>query len=158
MQPFAAHRVRRTGKIRVPAQVGEAFELFTPLGEKEWVGPSWDPQFRVPASGEMEPGAVFTTREPDGTETIWTTLSFDRALHQVSYLRTTPGSRVGRVDVCCQPAAELGTTAEMTYTFTALTPAGNDYLAAWTAERYAALMAEWEQKIAAALAARGVEV
>jgi hypothetical protein len=95
---------------------------------------------------------VFVTRAPGEPETVWTVLDLDLAGLAVAYARTTPGVRTGTVRVRCAPAGDGSAVATVTYAMTALSPSGNAMLAGFTDARFAAMMAEWEQAIAAHLA------
>ena len=68
------------------------------------------------------------------------------------YSRVTPGVRAGRVEVRCEPAEDGTTVAHVLYTFTALAPEGNDYLAGLTDEAYRGWMEEWERRVNGCLA------
>jgi hypothetical protein len=50
-------RRRLTGRIRVALPPREAFRLFTPRGEQDWVH-GWHPHFPAPAPDDTEPGTV----------------------------------------------------------------------------------------------------
>lgn len=140
--------VELTGTVPVAAPPAEALELFTPEGERRWAD-GWDPAWVHPAGGALAPGAVFRTRH-GGEETVWLVAEVDRAAGRVRYVRDTPGSRVGTVEVRCAPAPGGGTIARVTYDLTALSPAGEAYLATFEAG-YGEMMAEWERDIARAL-------
>ena len=54
---------------------------------------------------------------------------YDSANFHLTYLRVTPGSRVGQIDIQCQEAPGGTTDASVTYTFTALSEQGNAFTA-----------------------------
>ncbi len=62
-------RRRLSGWIEVSLPTDEAFELFTPCGEREWAY-GWDPTFPVPTVDDSEPGTVFET-DADGHRGTW---------------------------------------------------------------------------------------
>jgi hypothetical protein len=137
-----------TGVVAVAAPPGEAFELFTPEGERRWCD-GWDPEWVEPSTGTLLPGAAFCTTHA-GEETVWLVVDVDRAAGRVRYVRDTPGSRIGSVEVRCAPAPGGGTVARVTYDLTALSPAGQEYLAEFE-PGYAEMLASWERDIAQAL-------
>jgi len=154
MSHFVAQRVSHQGSFLVDAPPAVAFDLFTPEGEREWVGPAWDPVHLYPAHGTLEVGAVFRTREADGAPTFWMNLACDRPGGYLEYARLTPDSRLGTVTVRLSAEDEGRSRVEVLYRFTSTSEAGNDYLAAFDAESYDRMLREWRHKIASALTAR----
>ena len=67
------------------------------------------------------------------------------------YARVTPGSRGGTVRVALEAVDEARTQATVTYELTSLSDRGDQVLAAFTESAYAAMLADWEQKIDRAL-------
>ncbi len=142
-------RVVLTGAVAVAAPPGEAFELFTPEGERRWAD-GWDPAWVEPrAAPALAPGAVFRTAASH-EETVWLVVDADRAAGRVRYVRDTPGSRIGTVEVRCAAAPDGGTAAQVTYDLTALSPAGRRYLEGFEAG-FAEMLASWQRDIARVL-------
>ena len=135
-------RQRLTGRIRVDLPPGEAFRLFTPRGEQDWVH-GWHPHFPAPVLDDTEPGTVFETHA-DRQHTIWLVTSCEPG-KRISYARVTPGDRAGTVTVTIGPAGG-GSEVEVTYQLTALTPAAADELAEF-ADRYPAYLRSWQDAI-----------
>src|SRR5919205_3128683 len=92
-------RVSLSGDVRVGLPPAEAFDLFTPEGERRWAE-GWEPAWVHPAPGALAPGAVFRTAH-GGEETVWLVVDADRASGRVRYARDTPGNRIGTVEVRC---------------------------------------------------------
>ncbi len=138
--------VSRSATIHLSAAPERVLPLFEPIGEMRWAE-GWAPRLLYPASGEACVGMVFTTQHPGEAETTWTVATYDAARCHITYVRQTPGSRIGVIDVACAAAGEHASAATVTYTFTALGEAGNAYIAAFTEEHYAAYMAGWERAI-----------
>jgi hypothetical protein len=128
-------------EITVDLPVDQAFTLFTPKGEEMWV-PGWRPEYLSPASGETVEEMLFRTGSADET-TIWTCLKYEPELRHARYLRVTPASRVAIVDVRCRPDGPDRSVARVSYAFVALTEAGAQFIAAVTAESFAASIDEW---------------
>ncbi|HET7572317.1 MAG TPA: SRPBCC family protein [Gaiellaceae bacterium] len=137
----ACRRVRLSGAVPVALPPEQAFELFTPEGERAW-SHGWDP--RYPAGDAPEAGTVFLTNE-----TIWTVLRCEPP-RELEYSRVTPGERAGRVSVRCEPDGNGGTVATVGYDLTALDPAANDAVDAFAAG-YEAFLEHWRHAIAAHL-------
>jgi hypothetical protein len=139
---------RLTGRIAVGLPPGEAFRLFTPVGEQDWAH-GWHPRFPSPVPDDAEPGTVFET-SAHGQHTIWVVTSRE-AGKRISYARVTPGDQAGTVTVSVSPGGS-GSDVEVTYQLTALTPAADDRLREFAA-RYPAYLDSWQEAIAGWLAA-----
>ena len=138
---------RLTGRIEVPLPPIEAFRLFTPRGEQDWVQ-GWHPRFPAPAPDDTEPGTVFET-SAHGEHTIW--LVTDRQPgKRISYARVTPGDRAGTVTVTVSAAGQ-DSEVEVTYQLTALSGPAEQHLSEF-ADGYPAYLRSWEDAIAAWLA------
>ncbi|GAA4521127.1 MULTISPECIES: SRPBCC family protein [Nonomuraea] len=137
-----------TGHVPVPLPPPEALRLFTPRGEEEWIK-GWRPRFPVPAPDDSRPGTVFET-DSHGERTIWVVADRQEG-HRISYARVTPGSRAGTVTVTAVDDGHGGTTVEVTYELTALSPQGARELRGF-ADGYADFLGSWERAIAARLA------
>lgn len=151
--PETPTAIRRVGRFTLPIAPGDAFELFTTEGERDWVGPHWDPVAVHPPDGPLVEGAVFTTTEPDGSPTLWRNQVCDRERGRLEYVRVTPGSRIGVVRVALE-AVEGGTDVEIEYELVALSPSGRENLAAMTEAAYAATMDGWHRTLVDLIAAR----
>ena len=135
---------RLTGRIKVGLPAAEAFRLFTPRGEQDWVH-DWHPRFQAPAPDDTEPGTVFETHA-DGQHTIWVVISREPG-KRISYARVTPGDRAGTVTVTIN-AAGHHSEIEVTYQLTALIgPAGHKL--SEFADRYPAYLQSWQDAITA---------
>lgn len=135
---------RLTGRIRVALPPGEAFRLFTPRGEQDWV-PGWHPRFPAPAPDDTEPGTVFET-SAHGRRTIWLVIDRQPGKH-ISYARVTPDDRAGTVTVDIS-AAGRHSEVEVTYRLTALTGSAGRGLREF-ADGYPAYLRSWQEAIAA---------
>ncbi len=120
---------------------------FTPAGEELWVD-DWRPRYLHPDDGRTEAGMVFTTGEGD-EHTIWTLVDFDRDRHRSRYVRCTPATRTGLVEVVCRAVDASRTEVSVSYTLTALSEHGREALAAYEGERFAAMIDGWARQIAA---------
>src|SRR5689334_21625388 len=97
---FAPLHIRRSGSIRISTAPADVFPLFEPIGEMKWAE-GWSPRLLYPLSDEACLGMVFTTQHPGESETIWTIADYDAERLHISYVRQTPGSRVGVIDIDC---------------------------------------------------------
>ena len=132
--------MREFGTLRVNAPAREAFEFFTPSGERRWA-PGWDPRFPAPPADETAPGTVFTTLH-SGQETIWVVTAREPG-RSISYARVTPNGRAGTIEVRCVDLGDRTTRVEVTTDLTALDGTAP--------EPYAEYLRTWERLIAAAV-------
>jgi hypothetical protein len=140
-------RIRLEGCVAVTQAPADAFELFTPSGERRWAA-GWDPWFPAPAHDETGPGTVFVTKR-DHT-TTWIVAASDPP-HSITYSNVSDAGRAGLVDVRCEPQPDGSTLAKVTYDLTAL----DEHGAAWLndfASGYSAYLAHWQDAIRDALA------
>ena len=137
--------VERRHSIILAGPVDRVFPLFTPAGEKLWMA-GWDPEFLHPASGETGDGMVFRTGEGDET-TLWACVDFEPTAYRVRYVRVTPASRFGFVEVVCREMPNRCTKATVAYAFTALNQEGEKYLSGLTGDAFAALIDGWREMI-----------
>jgi hypothetical protein len=137
--------LERRGTIDLPLPIERAFPLFTPLGEKRWVE-DWDPTFLHPPDGETQEGRVFTTAH-GGETTLWSCTAFEPAAHHARYVRVTPTSRFGFVDVRCEALAAERTRVHVGYSYTALSEQGEADLAALTDAAFAEMLDDWRAMI-----------
>jgi hypothetical protein len=136
--------VSHTGTLRVDAAPEHAFQLFTAPGERIWVD-GWDPEVLGGGDGRSK-GSVFVT-DVHGDKAYWVVVDFDDIALHARYARIAPGSRAGTVEVRARDDGAGATEVEVTYELTALTNRGNEQLAAFDAEAYAQMLAEWESLI-----------
>lgn len=146
MSNFVAQRVTRSHMIHVSAAVDRAFPLFEPLGEKLWAH-GWEPEMLYPASGVAKVGTVFSTQHVDEPAKIWTIIAYEREQAHVTYVNVLPDVYTSRIDVRCEPDGTEASHVCVTYTLTALTPQGNEYIERFTQEHYQAYILSWEAAI-----------
>jgi len=135
---------RLTGRIKVGLSAAEAFRLFTPRGEQDWVH-DWHPRFQAPAPDDTEPGTVFET-DAHGQHTVWLVTERNPG-RRISYARVTPGEQAGIVTVTVT-ATGGSSEVEVIYQLTALSPAADHKLREF-AEGYPAYLQSWQDAITA---------
>lgn len=148
---MTAPRSRQQGYFHLSLPPDEAFDLFTPEGERRWVA-GWDPVI-VGDGDECEPGTVFLTSH-GREQTIWTVIEADRSARRLVYSRVSPGRRAGTVRVELAEA-DGGTRARIAYDMTALGTEGATAVAAMDPAAFAAMLVEWQQLIERSLADLG---
>jgi hypothetical protein len=133
---------RCTGRIRVDLPPAEAFRLFTPRGEQDWVK-GWEPRFPASTPDDTEPGTVFET-DTHGRRTIWLVLDRQPG-KRISYARVTPGETAGTVTVVVN-GADRGSEVTVTYELTELSDAHGDKLREFV-DTYPAYLQSWQDAI-----------
>jgi hypothetical protein len=138
-------RLSRSYVQTLAAPPERVLPLLTPLGERSWA-PGWEPELRwQPPHGAV--GTLFVIRHPGEPETVWLLDTFDPGAGHVHYLHLTPGSDVTEIDIQLHPGPEKGTRAEVRYTWTALTEAGNAKVRRHTPEEFLHSMQSWERQL-----------
>lgn len=144
-----AKHISATHRIAVELPIDQCQALFTPAGEELWVD-GWTPKYLHPDSGHTVPGMVFSTGE-DEELTIWMLIDYTQHPHCARYVRTTPASRTGTVDVTCKMISDASTEVTVTYTMTALSESGEMILDEFVGESYCEMIQAWKMKIDARL-------
>jgi len=142
-------RQRLTGRIEVDLPPAEAFRLFTPRGEQEWVH-GWQPRFPAASPDDTEPGTVFETAA-HGQHTIWLVIDREPG-ERISYARVTPAHQAGTVTVTISTVGHRS-EVEVTYELTALSDAADEELRGFAAS-YPSYLQSWQEAIAALLSGR----
>ena len=145
MSEFTARQVTRSQAIRLDGRPDDVFGLFDPIGEKKW-SRDWNPFMIFPIS-QVHQGGVFVTRNNDGTETIWTITTLDQNNRSIVYTTVTPNLKVNLIQIKCEPDGINHTQARVTYTITALSEKGNQYINSFSTEYYRKWLMHWEKAI-----------
>jgi hypothetical protein len=143
---IASRRVNLTGTIAVPVGPAQAFELFTPTGERRWAH-GWDPRFPLEVADETTPGTVFQV-DHDEPPTTWIVVACETGRH-IAYARSTPDRWAGTVTVDVEPV-RLGSCATVSYALTALTSDATGDLQRFAAD-YPHMLQCWQTAIEHAL-------
>jgi hypothetical protein len=136
-----------THRIVVDAPIDRCFMYSTPAGEELWVD-GWRPRYLHPQDGSTQAGMVFTTGDGDEL-TIWTLVDFDRERHRSRYVRCTPATHTGLVEIVCRAVDASRTEVSVSYMLTALNVHGRETIAAYEGGRFIAMIEGWSRDIAA---------
>jgi len=148
---FVAEQVTRSGGFELPCSAETAFPFFSPEGERRWVD-GWDPQPVFPAARDVAfaTNAVFRL-EMGGERSVWVVLNVDRSSRVAEYVYVVADSRVARVRVEVAEAGAQRSAVAVSYTITALSEAGKDFVRQFTEEAYAEKMRDWQRRVTEAL-------
>lgn len=137
--------VSRRLAFPLDAPIDRVFPLLSPEGETLWV-PGWRYTPLVDAHPLAEDGVFLTEGHDHGAaEAIWLVKRYEPERHHVTYYKIEPEEKVGVVDVRCRALSDARTEVEVGYRYTALAPAGEVFVAEFSAEAYADFMAEWRR-------------
>lgn len=140
----AAHG-SHTAALTLHAPVARIFAYFGPVREAEWAA-GWTPEMLYSPLPEGGEGAVFRTAA-QGKEMLWQLARWDERGRHVTYITVIAGERMGRIDIQCEDLAGGKSRCAVTYSYTALGPEGETFIAAFTAEQHRERVAHWEQAI-----------
>ena len=149
MSAIVGERALRLHHFDLPLPVSQAFRFFEPEGERAWA-PGWNPVYVYPASGQPEKGMVFTTGE-GADHTLWIVLGHAPSAGTVEYARITPGARLAIVRVQCAAVDEERARVTVSYEFTGLSEAGNEYVRSMNEDAFRAFIDSWGEAIRGAL-------
>lgn len=122
----------------------QVFPLLCPVREVDWIE-GWDPPLVISVSGVAEPDCVFTTAAQP-SDAIWYITRHDAQAGFVEMLKITPQVTACRLTIQLR-AVEGGCEADITYMHTSLGPAGDEFVASFTAEFYRRFMQDWEARV-----------
>jgi hypothetical protein len=135
------NRVTHTYRQRLRASPEQVFPLLCPVRETEWAD-GWLPELVISSSGVAERDCVFLTPEKQATG-IWYITRHEPEKLFVEMLKIVPGVTACRLNIqLSQESAAC--VADVTYTHTSLGPAGDEFVAGFTAEYYLKVMQAWE--------------
>jgi hypothetical protein len=138
------NRVTHTYRQQLRATPAKVFPLLCPVREAEWAN-GWLPELVLSASGLAEPDCVFITPGAP-TNAIWYVTRHDPEEFFIEMLKITPGVTACRVSIQLSGQRE-DCFADVTYTHTSLGPAGDEFVAKFTAAYYREFMQVWEKEL-----------
>lgn len=146
-QKFKAERVTKTATIALNGTIEQVFPLFGAFEERKWAE-GWNPALIYPAEEIMEEGTTFRTKASGKLEKefIWRVSRFEPQRYLVQYLVSTP-NRYWTITVQCAEGQGQHATAEITYSYTGLTPLGNTINKESLNNMYAENLRDWEEAI-----------
>jgi len=136
-------RVTRTYTQTLAGTPAEIFPLYCPVKEALWCE-GWDPVVVYSESGVVEKGCVFIT-EDAGTQAAWFVTEYDAAKGCVEMIKHTPEKTFVKLNILLAAVSAGTSQATITYSYTALSAAGEKALAAFTAAQYETAMEAWEK-------------
>jgi len=140
---FTARRTTRTYCQTIHATPENVFPLLCPVREAEWLD-GWRYAMIYSESGLIEEGAVFSTPSEGEADTVWIVTRHDPGNREVEFARFTPDSRTCVLKIGVIAKTENSSSVDISYTYTATTPAGNDFIDKLTEARFLEAVTFWE--------------
>ena len=135
------NRATRTYRQSLHAPPAAVFRLLCPVREAEWAE-GWMPVQVISSSGVAERDCVFITPE-EPANAIWYITRHEPENWFVEMLKIVPGLTACRLQIQLSPNGNE-CFADVTYSHTSIGPAGDTFVAAFTAEHYQKFMQVWE--------------
>lgn len=139
-----AKRVTRTHTQTIQGSSDRVFPLLCPVRERDWLD-GWTADIVYSDSGVAEQGCVFRTGHDAEPDTIWTIAIREEDPKRLVFVMTTPGVRVGRLQIDVADLDGDRSSVAIEYTFTSLGAEGDAFVASFTEEIFQAKMDWWER-------------
>ena len=143
---FTARRITKTYRQTINAIPERVFPLLCPVREAEWLD-GWQYAMIYSESGLIEEGAVFSTPHEGEVDTVWIVTKHDPGKREIEFARFTHESRTCVLKIAVRAKAEHGSFVDISYTYTATTPAGNDFIDSLTEEAFVEAVVFWEKSM-----------
>jgi hypothetical protein len=138
MKPIHAPCVEFRAGWTLDAAPERVFPLLCPVLEYDWIA-TWQCEMVNTLSGVAEEDCIFRTAFPGGGEMTWITTRYEPN-RAIDYTGFVAGSHIMRLKINLEAAGSGQTRLEWTRRFIALTPAGADFVAAYTPEKHETMM------------------
>lgn len=138
-------RATRCRTIEVDGEADKVFALLCPVLECDWLE-SWDPDIVYSDSGVAEPECVFVSDDGE-RKSIWIITDHDADARRVRMVKTTPGFTVCLLEIDVEPRGGQRSALTVRYSFTALSPEGERFVAGYTDAAYDEIMSMWQRAL-----------
>ena len=143
---FRSKRVTRVYSQTINATPEKVFPLLCPVREAEWLD-GWQYDMIYSDSGLVEEGAVFSTPYEGEEDTVWIVTKHDPRNHEIVFARYTPNSRTCVLEIAVKPKDENSSTVDISYTYTGITQAGNDFIDKFSEDAFLEAVTFWEKSM-----------
>lgn len=138
-------RATRTGSFRIEQPADKVFPLYCPVVEADWLE-SWSPEAVYTDTGRAERECVFTTTGETGTAT-WIVTDYDADALTLRMVKVTPDLTALVLDINVDEIDADSCMTTVTYSHTALSERGVEFVRGFTEDAYAQLMTSWKEAI-----------
>ena len=146
MSPFIPRRKTFRYSQTNPAPPKAVFPLLCPVREAQWLE-GWHYEMIFSESGFAEKGCIFRTSQDGEEDTLWVVTHYDRKACEIAFTRFTPGSRVCILEIAVEPDGRQHSKSHIAYTYTGLTPAGNEFINGFSEGVFLEAVRFWEAAI-----------
>jgi hypothetical protein len=143
---FRSQRITREYRQTINATPDKMFPLLCPVREADWLD-GWRYNMIYSESGLVEEGAVFSTSYEGEDDTVWIVTKHDSKIHEVEFARFTHNSRTCVLRIAVNSKDENSSYVDVSYTYTGITPAGNDFIDNFTEETFLEAVTFWEKSM-----------
>ena len=144
--PFRPKRVTRAYCQTIKTTPEKVFPLLCPVREAEWLD-GWQYDMIYSDSGLVEEGAVFSTPYEGEEDTLWIVTKHDTQNHEIVFARFTPNSKTCILKIAVKPKDENSSYVDISYTYTGITQAGNDFIDQFSEDAFFEAMTFWEKSM-----------
>ena len=138
MEPIHAPNAEFQVAWTLAAPPDRVFPLLCPVLEYDWIA-TWQCEMVNTLSGVAEEDCIFRTTRPGDGEMTWITTRYE-ANRAIDYTGFVAGSHIMRLKIALAPTGSGQTRLNWTRRFLALTPAGAEFVAAYTREKHDTMM------------------
>ena len=144
MHIIKPNRATPTYRQKLHAPPTKVFSLLCPVRETEWAR-EWLPELVISSSGVAERDCIFITPDKLG-KAIWYITRHEPQRWFVEMLKIIPGVTACRLEI---QLSENGDEcfADITYSHSSIGPAGDEFVAKFTADYYQKFMQAWEKEL-----------
>ena len=143
---FSPKRITSEYRQKINATPEKVFPLLCPVREAEWLN-GWQYNMIYSESGLVEEGAVFSTPYEGEVDTVWIVTKHDSKTHEVEFTRFTHNSRTCLLKIAVKPKDKNSSYVDISYTYTSITPAGNDFIDNFTEAVFLEAVTFWEKSM-----------
>jgi hypothetical protein len=138
------NRATHTYRQKLCAPPVRVFPLLCPVRETEWAD-GWLPDLVISSSGIAERDCIFVTPDKLG-KAIWYVTRHEPQNWFVEMLKVVPGVTACRLEIQLTANGDE-CFAHVTYSHTSIGPAGDEFVAGFTADHYQKFMQTWESEL-----------
>lgn len=143
---FEPKRITRAYRQTINTSPEKVFPLLCPVREAEWLD-GWQYNMIFSESGLVEEGAIFSTPLKGEENTIWIVTKHDRKTHTVEFTRFTHNSRTCILRIAVNSKEENSSYVDVSYTYTGITLAGNDFIDTFSESVFLEAVIFWEKSM-----------
>ena len=143
---FSPERMTREYQQTIHTTPEKIFPLLCPVREADWLD-GWQYNMIYSKSGLVEEGAVFSTPCEGEEDTVWVVTKHDPKTYLIEFVRFTHRSRTCVLKVAVKSKDGNSSYVDVSYTYTGITPEGNDFLNHFTEDAFLGAVIFWEKSM-----------